>query len=57
MIQNRLIYNVASHFQVDPVGLDWEAAFLGVVENATVPGDQAQLFFMASRRYLPFEYD
>jgi len=36
---------------VDPVGLDWEAAFLGVVENATVPGDQAQLFFMASRSF------
>jgi len=36
---------------VDPIGLEWEGAFIDVVQNSTVPVNQSHLYFMAARSF------
>lgn len=39
---------------MDPVGLEWEGAFVDLMGNVSVPVDRSKLQFMAARRCLYF---
>lgn len=38
-------------FQVDPVNLEWEGAYLDLLHNRTSAPKNSRLHYMASRRY------